>query len=227
LAHSLPKEGIKQNMNMKKLLILAVATVIGSAAFAQSRSTMTYGLKVGLNLPKYSFGQNGDNGQTKTTTNFHVTGYMDAPLGSNFSLQPGISLQGKGGKYFDSGSTQVEQNTMWVEVPVNLVAKFPIATSTKFFLGAGPYGAFGISGKNKFTSGGTTTESDLQFGDKSGDDLQSTDFGVNFITGFQMNSGFNIIVGYGIGLTDLRPSGSGGNGQINNRVWSFSLGMVF
>ena len=42
-----------------------------------------------------------------------------------------------------------------------------------------------------------------------------------------MNSGFNITVGYGIGLTDLRPSGSGGNGQINNRVWSFSLGIVF
>ncbi|HCN83952.1 MAG TPA: PorT family protein, partial [Sphingobacteriaceae bacterium] len=43
----------------------------------------------------------------------------------------------------------------------------------------------------------------------------------------QLNSGFNIGAGYGLGLTDLRPSGSGGNGKQTNRVLSFSVGMAF
>ena len=214
---------------MKKLLIVAVATFIGSAAFAQtSGSSKHYGLKAGVNLPKYSFGKdNAANGETNTTVNFHVTGYMDAPIGGMFSIQPAISLQGKGGEYFDNGTTQVKQNTMWIEVPVNLVAKFPMSGGSHFFLGAGPYGAAAIAGQNKTTTGSSSAQSDLKFGNDSGDDLKGMDFGVNFLGGVQLNSGFNIGAGYGLGLTDLRPSGSGGTGQQSNRVWSFSVGMAF
>lgn len=214
---------------MKKLLIVAVASLIGSAAFAQtSTSAKHYGLKAGVSLPKYSFGQdNAANGETNTTVNFHVTGYMDAPLSSMFSLQPGVSLQGKGGEFFDSGTTEVKQNTMWIEVPVNLVAKFPISGATNFYLGAGPYGAAAIGGQNKITTSGSSTESDLDFGNDASDDLKGLDFGLNFLGGVQLGSGFNLGAGYGLGLTDLRPNGSGGNGKQTNRVWSFSVGMAF
>lgn len=214
---------------MKKLLIVAVASLIGSTAFAQERSASSthWGLKAGVSIPKYSFGKdNAANDETKTTTNFHVTAYLDAPLGSMFAIQPGVSLQGKGGKYFDSGTTEVKQNTMWVEVPVNFVAKFPGA-GTNFFLGAGPYAAAAIAGQNKLTTSGSSSESDLNFGNDAGDDLKGMDFGLNFIGGVQMNSGFNVGAGYGLGLTDLRPSGSGGNGKQTNRVWSFSVGYAF
>lgn len=213
---------------MKKLLIVAVASLIGSAAFAQTSASSThYGLKAGVNLPKYSFGkENADNGETNTTVNFHVTGYMEAPLGGMFSIQPALSLQGKGGEFFDSGTTEVKQNTMWIEVPVNFVAKFP-AGGTNFFLGAGPYGAAAIGGQNKTTTGSASSESDLDFGNDPGDDLKGMDFGLNFIGGVELNSGFSIGAGYGLGLTDLRPSGSGGNGKQTNRVLSFSVGMAF
>jgi hypothetical protein len=215
-------------MNMKKLLIIAMASMIGSAAFAQSGTPMRYGLKVGVNLPKYVFDNpNSANSETNTTTNFHVTGYLDAPLGSTFSLQPGLSLQGKGGEFFSSATTEVKQNTLWVEVPVNLVAHLPSAAGTHFFLGAGPYAAFAVAGQNKTTSGSTTTETELSFGNDSGDNLKGIDFGFNFLGGIQL-SGFNIGAGYGIGLTDLRPSGNGGNnGEQRNRVWSFSVGFGF
>ncbi|HCN83951.1 MAG TPA: PorT family protein, partial [Sphingobacteriaceae bacterium] len=175
---------------MKKLLIVAVASLMGSAAFAQTSASAThFGLKAGINLPKYSFGQNdAANNETNTTVNFHVTGYLDAPLGSMFSIQPGISLQGKGGEFFDNGTTQVKQNTLWIEVPVNFVAKFPVS-GTNFFLGAGPYAAAGIAGQNKLTTSGSSTESDVKFGDQSGDDLKGMDFGLNFLGGVQLNSG--------------------------------------
>lgn len=219
---------------MKKLFILAIASVIGGTAFAQTSSTAkgtSYGLKVGVNLPKYQFqNEGGTDPETKTTTNFHVTGYMDAPLGSMFSFQPGISLQGKGGEYSDNGAsgankTEFQQNTLWAEIPLNFVAHIPMASGgTNFFLGAGPYGAFGISGENKTTVKGVESERSLSFGNDAGSDLKRFDLGVNFLAGVQLGNGFNVGAGYGLGLNDLRPSGNGGNGKMTNRVLSFSIG---
>lgn len=209
---------------MKKLLILAIATIIGGTAAAQQK----WGLKAGVNLPKYSFGANdADNPDTETTTNFHVTGYLDAPLSTHFSVQPGISLQGKGGKFVESSNFEVEQNTMWIEVPVNLVGKLPVGNMTHVFLGAGPYAGFAISGENKVTTDGNSSETDLDFGDSDTDDLKGMDFGINVLGGVQLNSGLNLGAGYGIGLTDLRPTGSGGEGKTTNRVLSFSVGFSF
>jgi hypothetical protein len=53
------------------------------------------------------------------------------------------------------------------------------------------------------------------------------DFGVNFLGGLQLSNGFNVGAGYGLGLTDLRSTGTGGNGQMTNRVLSFSVGYAF
>lgn len=209
---------------MKKLLVLAVATIIGSTAVAQQK----WGLKAGVNLPKYSFGaDNADNPDTETTTNFHVTGYLDAPLSTNFSVQPGISLQGKGGKFVSSSDLEIEQNTMWIEVPVNLVGKLPVGGATHLFLGAGPYLGFAIAGQNEVKTNTSTTERDLEFGSNDSDDLKGLDFGVNVLGGVQLNSGLNLGAGYGIGLTDLRPTGDGGEGKTTNRVLSFSVGFSF
>ena len=218
---------------MKKTALLAVAFLVGGTAVNAQTTTSTvgttkWGLKVGVNLAKYSYGNdNGDNPTTDHATNFHVTGYLDLPVGSMFSVQPGLSLQGKGAEYTDNSTYEAKDNTMWLEVPVNLV---PLgATGTSLFLGAGPYAAFGIAGEQKLTNKtlNTETKRDFNFGNESGDDLKALDFGVNFTGGIQLNSGFNIGAGYGLGLTDLRPSGSGGNGQINNRVLSFSVGYAF
>jgi hypothetical protein len=212
-------------MYMKKLLIVAVASLIGSAAFAQSTTTggIRYGLKAGVNLPKYHIESSGGTSETNSATNFHITGFMESPIGAGFAIQPGISLQGKGGET-TSGSTNVKQNTLWLEVPVNLVANIPTGQSVGLFLGAGPYAAFGISGKTKTTIGNVKTESDVDFGDSSGDDLKGTDFGMNFIGGLRMTNGFTLGAGYGLGFTDLRPNASG-NGKLTNRVLSFSVGI--
>jgi hypothetical protein len=226
LADGLPVISQSDKFFMKRLLAFGVASLISVAAFAQ---TTKFGLKAGVNLPKYQFTETGTTiPDSRSTTNFHITGYADAPLGSYVSIQPGVSLQGKGGK-FDVGGSTYEQNTLWAEIPVNIVAKFPLGTGIghKFFLGAGPYAAFAISGENKFTSGSTTVKNDVQFGNESGDDIKGVDFGANFIGGFEMASGFTLGAGYGLGISDLRPNGSGGSGKQTNRVWSFSAGFLF
>lgn len=206
---------------MKKLFILLVGLFVGSAAFAQS-SNLGFGLKAGVNFPKYNVSGSNNAYETSTATNFHVTGYLDAPLGSAFSIQPGISLQGKGAKIDVGNFGSFTQSTMWMEVPVNLVAKVPLGGSN-FFLGAGPYIGFGLSGKNKYESSWGSVEDDFEFG-KNGS-LKSTDFGLNFTAGFQLNSGLLLHAGYGLGLTDLAPDNNS-DMKLTNRVFSVGLGFA-
>ncbi len=219
---------------MKKIILAAVALTFGASTYAQmvttkSTSGTRFGIRAGLSLPKYQYVNDNANTSTdtKTTTNFHVTGYADVPFSNYFSIQPGISLEGKGAKYYDNGTDQVEDNVLAIEIPVNVLANLP-AGQGHFYLGGGPYAGFNIAGQRKTTIGNTETKNDLNFGDSNGDDLKTVDFGVNFLAGYQLNSGFNLGAGYGLGFTNLVPtSTSNTNREQNNRVWRFSVGYAF
>jgi len=199
---------------MKKLL-LSAAILFGSlGAFAQGG--LGYGLRAGVNIPKYSTGLD----ETKSNTGFFLTGYLDAPISPNFSIQPGLSLQNKGTKWKPVGDQREgKESIMTLDIPVNAVLKFP-TTSGNFFLGAGPYVGFGLSGKFKGEDSQGKFENDIKFGTGSDKDLKRTDFGVNFLAGYQLSNGFQINAGYGLGLTNLAPN----DGSIKNRVWSVGIG---
>src|SRR5690606_562946 len=108
---------------MKKFMLASIAVLFGWSAFAQTEPTR-FGIKAGVNLPNYHFSDDNSDTQysTKMSTNFHITGYADVPVNANFSIQPGVSLQGKGAKFYESDNLTYTQNTMWIEVPVNAVA---------------------------------------------------------------------------------------------------------
>jgi hypothetical protein len=212
---------------MKKLL-LSFGAVVLLAAGAQAQS-LGYGLKAGVNFPSYSYGNSDDLSDTKSTVNFHVTGYLDAPLTSNFYIQPGVSLQGKGAKLVESsalGGSEITQNTMWLEVPVNFVGKFPAGTGN-FFVGAGPYLGFGLSGKNKYSTdgGNAVTEREFEFGKDN--TLKGTDFGVNFLAGYKLSNGLLLNAGYGLGLTNIAGDGNVWSDDIKNRGFSVGIGFEF
>jgi hypothetical protein len=214
---------------MKKIILVAVALAFSGTTFAQTTpSTGTksrFGLKGGLSLPKYKYINDNANtsDETETTTNFHLTGYADVPLSGVFSIQPGISLQGKGAKYFDNGTNQIEDNVLAVEIPVNILANLAAGPGT-FFIGGGPYAGFNVSGERKFITNSSSADRKLNIGDSTGDDLKAIDFGVNLLAGYQLSSGLNFGAGYGIGLTNLRPTTtSNTNVEQNNRVLSLSV----
>jgi len=206
---------------MKKLFLSAAAVLFGLGAFAQTQP-LGYGIKAGVNFPSYHI-TNSDMSDFKSTTNFHVTGFLDAPLGGNFYLQPGISLQGKGAKFVDTEDLEMTQNTMWLEVPVNAVAKLPTGATGNFFVGAGPYVAFGLSGKNKVSGGDSSLEHDFKFG--KDEDMKGVDFGLNFMAGYQLSSGLSLGAGYGLGLADIAPENDS-DSKLTNRVFSISLGFA-
>lgn len=211
---------------MKKLSIFIIAFLAFTGVYAQN-SSLGFGLKAGVNFPKYNFSGSNSSYETNSATNFHVTAFLDAPMAGGFlSVQPGISLQGKGAELVNNNFGTVTQNTMWLEVPVNLVAKMPLGHSGNFFVGAGPYVGFGLSGKNKYDSDWGSTETEFEFG-KDGT-LKSTDFGVNIIAGFQLSQGLMIHGGYGMGLTDIRASNNEyfPDNTLTNRVWTVGLGFA-
>lgn len=162
---------------------------------------------------------------------------MNLPVGESFSIQPGITFLGKGFKANDTETADgvtvsgtVKSNVWYIEVPVNAIASFPVGDN-KFFLGAGPYYGFGISGKNK--TEGTAVEGgqkmsvsvseDVDFG-KDGSHKRG-DFGVNFLAGYELYNGFNIHAGYGLGLSNIAKDSDGV--KVKNRVLSVGLGFSF
>lgn len=217
---------------MKRIILVATAMIFAGSTFAQTKTTTsktTFGLKGGINLPKYKYINNNANTstETKTTTNFNLTGYANVPVSTYFSVQPGISLQGKGAKYFEDGNNQIEDNVLAIEVPINLLANLPVGPG-KFYVGGGPYAGFNVAGQRKTTIGNNTNKENLKFGNSNADNLKTVDLGFNFLAGYQLTSGLNFGAGYGLGLTNLRPtSTSNTNVQQNNRVLSFTVGYAF
>lgn len=215
---------------MKKLILSTAALLCSAGLFAQS--SLGYQIRGGVNFPSYNYGSENSLSDTKASTNFYVSGFLDIKTSRYFSVQPGVSLQGKGAKLsvVEAGSSKFteKQNTMWLEIPVNLVATIPTGDAGNFFIGAGPYVSFGLSGKNKYeyensNNSGSNSSSESKFKFGKDETLKGTDFGVNFLAGYQFRSGISINGGYGLGLVNIAGEKSRAN-TIKNRVWSVGIG---
>jgi len=196
----------------KSLLLFAAALGFATVSYAQT----SYGLKAGVTFPNVKFSQSGLSVSPSSSTSFYLTGYADVNIASNLSIQPGLSLQGKGYKISDEGET-FKQDLMYLEVPVNFVYYVP-AGSGNLFLGAGPYAAYGISSKTFFAG-----ESESGSFDDAG--LNAFDAGLNVLGGYKLANGFLINAGYGIGLTNMGKDS--GDAKAKNRVFSVGIGFQF
>ena len=213
---------------MKKLL-LSFGAVVLLAAGAQAQTS--YGLKAGVNLGKFSNQSDVAKDYQKNNVSFYVTGFADIPVAPQFSVQPGISLQGKGHKYEinnDNSDGSITTNLMSIEIPVNAVYYIPAGTGN-VFIGAGPYVGYNVSGKVKGKGNlgdwGVEGDTDIDF---SGDDkdMKPLDAGVNFLAGYKLGNGFLINAGYGLGLTNMSPSDNSDN-KFSTRTLSFGVGFQF
>ena len=226
---------------MKKLVLLILPAFILLTVSAQKGTAI---LRGGLNLANVSVTENGRIDDAKTLTSFQVGIIGDISLAEFIALQPGLLVTGKGTKSQDGDPSDANYfkattNPIYLEVPLNLVFKGPIGRDTKFFAGAGPYLAIGISGKNK-TEGkflGTSfgSEKDIEWSDDDPTTLdyeegagfgimKRFDYGLNGTAGIETR---NIVlsVNYGLGLAKLQSgSNSSEDDRNKHRVLSFTLG---
>ena len=197
---------------MKKVLLtLGVALLTAVGAQAQ----VGYGVKAGLNFPKLNYSGGNTSYTTSAATNFYLSGYASIPAASNFAIQPGVSLQGKGGKV-EAGSLTTTRNLMSIEIPVNAVYYIPTGTTGSVFIGAGPYVGFNVSGKDKVGD----VKTDIKFGSKD-DQLKVVDYGLNFQLGYKLSNGLLINGGYGLGLGNMSNVDAL---KIKNNVFSVGIG---
>lgn len=198
---------------MKKLLLAAVM-LVSASAFAQTK----IGLKAGVNFANQEWEAEGISISPNANTSFHLFGFADVPVSERFSIQPGLGISGKGFKVEGQGTA----NAMYLEIPINAVAKFNAGSIGKFFVGAGPYAAVGIAGKVKADG----EEMDY-FGDDS--DAKRGDFGLNFLGGLELSNGLLFNLNYGLGLANIAKSS--GEEDIDytmkNKVFSISVGFAF
>ncbi len=233
---------MKNNFMKSKILSFLFLVAIATGVNAQKSSVF---VKAGLNLANVSVTDNGTVDDAKMLPSFHVGLQGDFPIVKDvLSLQPGLFFTGKGSKTQSGNTTDANyyratSNPLYIEVPVNLVVKVPLADkNSKFFFGAGPYGAMGVAGKNKadgkifgvafssnknieFSNDDPTTSSEEGAGFGI---MRRFDYGLNGTVGFEGES-MMFSVNYGLGLAKLQ-SGSNSSADNNNkhRVLSFTVG---
>lgn len=201
--------------------ILPTTLVIGQG------SSLGYGLKGGVNIPTFIYTGENFTYTTSYTTNFFLTAYVDIPLKEQLlSLQTGLSLQSKGGRmeeYAGGRNMSHTEKILWLEVPATFLTRIP-AGASHFFLGTGPYVAYGLSGKNTYHKGWLFPETEFSFEHFK----KRVDFGANFIVGFQTGSGFIVQGGYALGLKDLTPKSPVPiPTKVFNRGWSVGIGLAY
>jgi len=216
---------------MKKIILSLFFIAAMSPAFAQ---TVKYGISGGLNESILSL-QN-PAGNNSRLTGFHAGVFSDIDFGK-LSIEPGLFYTTKGEKntavlISPGGSFTAKGKTTYnyLEMPVNVLYNIPIGGG-KFFIGGGPYIAYGLSGKSTGTTiiasqnGAITNINDypLTFGSQQGD-LKRFDFGLGALGGFELNNGLSISVGYEHGLTNIDNSSGD---HIKNNVITVSLGYSF
>jgi hypothetical protein len=201
-------------------------------------------LKAGINFANVSINDNGDIDDAKALTSFQAGIAGDLKLAPFLYIQPGIIFTGKGTKT-QSGTEgsanwyRATSNPYYVEVPVNFVLKTPTGP-VKFFGGAGPYIAMGVSGKNKvrgsILGANFSSEEDIKWSDDDPSTLNEEegsgfgimrrfDYGANILAGIQFTKAV-ITANYGLGLAKLQSgSNSGADNNNKHRVFSLTLGI--
>lgn len=223
---------------MKKIYTLLALALVSGSVMAQSKDGVKFGVRAGVNFASVALSgkdvDKEDKDGLKSLTSFNFGGYAEIPISEKFSIQPGLSLSGKGYKTessdTDDGITftdKVTNNLMYLEIPINAVFNF-----NGFYFGAGPYLSYAISGKSKYK--GTVTgepdenkEEDIKIGNnKDEDQIKPLDFGVNAMAGYKLPNGLNFGLNYGLGLSNLDVDSSK-DYKMSNRVFSVLVGFSF
>jgi hypothetical protein len=220
---------------------MAVFLFFVSSSYAQKSSAI---LRGGVNFANVTINDNGNVDDAKTLTSFQVGIIGDFHLCSILSIQPGLLFTGKGTKT-QSGTEgsanwyRATSNPYYIEMPVNFILKTPTGP-IKFFGGAGPYIAVGVSGKNKvdgaILGAQFSSEEDIRW---SNDDpstlnqeegsgfgiMKRFDYGLNGLVGIEASK-LVITANYGLGLAKLQSgSNSGEDNNNKHRVFSVTLGI--
>jgi hypothetical protein len=202
-----------------------------ACACCASGQTVNVTILAGPNLSTYVPGINSSEGGGVGAINapgspifgFHAAGYVDFTAGK-LGIQTGLLLESIGGELgnvqtFSLGSPAYQESirVQYAQIPLNILFYIPYKTG-KFFVGGGPYIAFGLWGSTSFT---TYSNEDGSYKFSSTDD---PDYGFNLVAGIHVKGNFEFSLGYGMGLRYLSDSKDSPDDKLKDNVYSFSVG---
>jgi len=179
---------MKKKVSTCILAMAALVICVGSAN-AQDKFA-TFGVKAGGNLSNMG----GDIKKTDYVFKYQVGVTADLAFTENWYLLTGLDLQTKGTKSKPKNQAETKFNPMYLQIPVHAGYKLEVGPNMKLVFEAGPYVAYGISGKMK--SAGTKVNI---FGD---DKFKRFDFGAGAGVGVEISK-FVVKAGYDYGIIDI------------------------
>jgi OmpA-OmpF porin, OOP family len=233
---------------MGKIILSLAVVVFSLTANAQFSVAIVVGPQINGVSPNFSL-------QPDTNSTYSITKHTGLNFGfiANSSLnkkqtlffRTGAIYSAKGSQTFQSFDTtnvnvadgdqhMLEATTNlklnYIDVPVNLLYKFPLKGKTKFLLGVGGQASLFYNGSTDFTKATVDTakaphykqviNKDLPVG-TSNNKYRVIHFSANALTGFEFGRAF-ITVGYSHGLTDFFKSD---DQSFKNKTLTFNLGI--
>jgi hypothetical protein len=194
---------------MKKVLTILMAVLFTNAAMAQ----VNIGFKAGFNSAtvKSSDAEISEDGKALSGLNLGTV--VNVKMKGNLSFQTGLTIGTRGVAVAHDGHADNFKFTA-ADIPLNLV----LNTKSGLFLGTGMNLGYNLSGK--LEADDADENYDFEFG--KGNDFFRSDFGLNFLVGYQTKSGLFVSANSLVGLKDLKP----GPETWRNNLLSISLGYM-
>lgn len=230
---------------MKKFKLSLIIAMLGIVSLVSAQSA-SLNVKGGLNMSSF-YGNNLSGKDVKP--GYHAGIALDLEFADDISLQTGLYFTSKGAEYshfepqtedkaangFD-GYVEYSVSANYIHLPLHLAYKMDVTPSTRVFFHAGPYFAYGVSGKRNYIKGwekGNYTEvlgpeNANTFSDEGG--FKPFDMGL----GLGVGAEFGVIVidlGWDMGFKNISKMNRGiakiNKEKIKNQSTYLSIGYKF
>ncbi|MBL7971290.1 MAG: PorT family protein [Prolixibacteraceae bacterium] len=197
-----------------KLTFLLVFTL-----FAQFANAQVFGIKGGMNVASMTFSSSGMDFSPKSIIGLQIGPVAEFELQESLYFNTGLLYSLKGYKIkmdFMGENVDVTSKLNYLEVPLNFAYKFETSETSKFFVQAGPYLGYALSGKSK----GDGESVDIEFGDGG---MKRFDLGVGIGLGLEFGP-LVPSVSYQLGLANLSDDS---DVKVKNQVFQVSVAYMF
>jgi hypothetical protein len=226
-------------MKSKNVFLIAILVMFGFSAMAQQTEGISFGLRGGVNFQNINGKDaSGDKLELDMISGFNGGVVVEIPVAPEFFFQSGLLYTTKGTKAPENflGPTMTgEYNLSYIELPLNLLYK-PLLGQGHLLLGFGPYVAYGIGGKAKFTSALGTDEWDIEWADEYssalhyGQYFKRLDYGANLFFGYELANGLSAQLNTQFGLAKINADNTtypDDDTSFKNTGFGISLGYMF
>jgi len=225
-------------MKTRLFAFILIFTVLVPQTFAQKRKKVETGIHFGIigggglqTLAGTDYW--GEKLKNKFNPGFHVGGNLILSIFDDFWVQPGIFFAVKGSRQ-DIITDDITKTVSlgYVEVPLNLLYR-PQFGDGHLLIGAGPYGGYGVLGKERVKSGTITTELKVKFlSDASSEPTtyvyyRGIDAGANIFIGYEFYNNLILQLEGQMGLLKVNSDYGLPNDQTSKKNFGFGLSVGY